>query len=41
MRKGSLVVEAETPPWAAGKPFSVELVDASGERRLSFNLDEE
>lgn len=36
--EGLLVVESRAAPWAAGKPFSVELVDASGQRRLSFNL---
>jgi hypothetical protein len=33
-----VVVEVKAPPWTAGKAFSVELVDASGQRRLSFNL---
>jgi hypothetical protein len=36
--EGLLVVEVKTPPWADGKPFSVGLVEASGERRLSINL---
>jgi uncharacterized protein (TIGR02268 family) len=35
---GLVVVEVKTPPWVAGKSFSVTLVDASGERRLSINL---
>jgi len=37
-KEGLLVVEVKTPPWAAGKRFSVGLVEASGERRLSINL---
>jgi uncharacterized protein (TIGR02268 family) len=36
--EGLVVVEAKTPPWKPGVPFRVELVDASGERRLSFTL---
>jgi uncharacterized protein (TIGR02268 family) len=36
--EGLLVVEAKAPPWTVGKPFSVEVVDASGQRRLSFTL---
>jgi len=36
--EGLLVVEVKTPPWADGKRFSVSLVEASGERRLSVNL---
>ncbi|MDY7230021.1 DUF2381 family protein [Hyalangium rubrum] len=36
--EGLVVVESKAAPWAPGKPFSVELVDASGQRRLSFNL---
>jgi len=35
---GLVVVETKTPPWTAGKDFSVELVDARGQRRLFFNL---
>jgi uncharacterized protein (TIGR02268 family) len=33
-----VVVEVKTPPWATGKTFSVELVGANGQRRLSINL---
>ncbi|WP_224361080.1 DUF2381 family protein [Hyalangium versicolor] len=36
--EGLVVVEVEAPPWTAGKPFSVVLVDTSGQRRLSLNL---
>jgi uncharacterized protein (TIGR02268 family) len=36
--EGEVVLETKTPPWALGKAFGVELVDASGQRRLSFNL---
>jgi uncharacterized protein (TIGR02268 family) len=36
--EGLVVVETKAPPWAEGKPFIVELVDASGQRRLSLNL---
>ncbi|MFL5348547.1 MAG: DUF2381 family protein [Hyalangium sp.] len=36
--EGLVVVEVKEPPWTADKAFSVELVDASGQRRLSFNL---
>jgi uncharacterized protein (TIGR02268 family) len=36
--EGLLVVEVKTPPWTAGKPFSVGIVEVSGERRLSINL---
>ena len=35
--RGLVVVEVKTPPWADDKPFGVELMDASGQRR-SFNL---
>jgi uncharacterized protein (TIGR02268 family) len=35
---GVLVVETKTPTWAQGQKFSAELVDASGEHRLSFNI---
>ncbi|MFL5348515.1 MAG: DUF2381 family protein [Hyalangium sp.] len=35
---GLVVVEVKTPPWLVGKDFSVLLVDADGERRLSINL---
>jgi uncharacterized protein (TIGR02268 family) len=34
---GLVVVETQEPPSTAGKAFSVELVDAGGQRRLSFN----
>ncbi|MFL5345399.1 MAG: DUF2381 family protein [Hyalangium sp.] len=37
--QGLLVVETKEPPWIASKPFSVELMDASGQRRLSFTLE--
>ncbi|MDY7230097.1 DUF2381 family protein [Hyalangium rubrum] len=33
-----LVVEAQSVPWSNGREFSLELVDASGQRRLSLNL---
>ncbi|WP_224364957.1 DUF2381 family protein [Hyalangium versicolor] len=36
--EGFVVVEVKTPPWLAGKAFSVTLVDGSGERRISINL---
>jgi hypothetical protein len=36
--EGLVVVETKAPPWTEDKPFSVELVDASGQRRLSLNL---
>lgn len=36
--EGLVVVETKAPPWMKGKPLSVELVDASGQRRLSLNL---
>ncbi|MDC0712411.1 DUF2381 family protein [Stigmatella sp. ncwal1] len=36
--EGLLVVEVVAPKWEVGKVFAVELVDASGQRRLSFNL---
>ncbi|WP_224367911.1 DUF2381 family protein [Hyalangium versicolor] len=36
--EGVLVVETKVPPWTAGKSFSVELVDASGQRRLLLTL---
>jgi hypothetical protein len=36
--EGLVVVEMKAPPWTAGRPFTEELVDASGQRRLSFNL---
>ncbi|MDY7230378.1 DUF2381 family protein [Hyalangium rubrum] len=36
--EGLVVVEVQTPPWTAGKPFSVDLVAISGERRLSITL---
>jgi uncharacterized protein (TIGR02268 family) len=36
--KGMVVVEAKTPPWTAGKSFSVALMDTSGQRLLSINL---
>jgi uncharacterized protein (TIGR02268 family) len=35
---GLVVVETKTPPWTVGKALTVEVVDASGQRRLSFNL---
>jgi uncharacterized protein (TIGR02268 family) len=36
--EGLVVVEVKTPPWTAGKPFSVDLVATGGERRLSITL---
>jgi uncharacterized protein (TIGR02268 family) len=36
--EGLVVVEVAVPPWQASKDFNVELVDASGQRRLSFTL---
>lgn len=36
--EGLVVVEATTAPWSLGSAFSVELVDATGQRRLLFNL---
>jgi len=36
--EGLVVLEAKTPPWTAGKPFSVALMDTSGQRPLSINL---
>lgn len=36
--EGLVVVELKTAPWATSKVLNVELVDASGQRRLSFNL---
>ncbi|WP_224242237.1 DUF2381 family protein [Hyalangium gracile] len=36
--EGLLVLETKDTPWKPGKPFSVELVDASGKRRLLLNL---
>jgi uncharacterized protein (TIGR02268 family) len=37
--EGELVVlEVKTPPWTAGKRFSMALMDTSGQRRLSINL---
>jgi uncharacterized protein (TIGR02268 family) len=36
--EGLVVVEVKAPPWKAGKAFTVELVDAGSQRRLSFNL---
>jgi len=36
--EGLLVVEVKTPPWTAGKPFSVGLGDPGGGRRLSIKL---
>jgi uncharacterized protein (TIGR02268 family) len=36
--KGLLVIDSKEPPPAADRPFHVELMDASGERRLSFTL---
>jgi uncharacterized protein (TIGR02268 family) len=36
--EGLLVVETVLPPWKARDAFSMELVDASGQRRLSFTL---
>jgi uncharacterized protein (TIGR02268 family) len=35
--EGLVVVETKTPPWKPRKAFSIELVDASGQRRLSIN----
>ena len=39
--KGLVAVEVKSPPWTEGKPFSVELTDARGQRRLSLNLKTE
>jgi uncharacterized protein (TIGR02268 family) len=36
--EGLVVVEAKTPPWTISQKLSVELVDASGQRRLFFNV---
>jgi len=36
--EGRIVVETEVSPWTPDKAFTVELVDASGQRRLSFTL---
>jgi len=36
--EGLVVVEATTAPWVVSPAFSVELVDATGQRRLLFNL---
>jgi uncharacterized protein (TIGR02268 family) len=36
--EGLVVVEAQTPPWKADKPFTVELVGVSGQRRITFTL---
>jgi uncharacterized protein (TIGR02268 family) len=36
--EGLVVVETKTPLWEPGDAFSVELVDASSQRRFSFNL---
>ena len=36
--EGLVVVEVKSPPWTKGKPFSVELTDTRGHRRLSLNL---
>jgi uncharacterized protein (TIGR02268 family) len=35
---GLVVLETKAPPWSAGRSFSMELEDASVQRRLSFNL---
>ncbi|SEU18621.1 DUF2381 family protein [Stigmatella erecta] len=35
---GLVVLEMKAPPWSTGRAFSVELEDASVQRRLSFNL---
>lgn len=35
---GRIVVETEVSPWAPRTAFNVELVDAGGQRRHSFNL---
>jgi uncharacterized protein (TIGR02268 family) len=36
--EGLVVVEVKAAPWMVGKPFRVELVGPSDQRRLSFNL---
>jgi uncharacterized protein (TIGR02268 family) len=36
--QGLVVFETKTPPWNRGKTLTVELVDSSNQRRLSFNL---
>jgi len=36
--EGRIVVETEVSPWTPDKAFTVELVDASGQRRVSFTL---
>jgi uncharacterized protein (TIGR02268 family) len=36
--EGLVMVETTAPPWSTGKRFTVELVDADGQRRLSLNL---
>jgi uncharacterized protein (TIGR02268 family) len=36
--EGLVVLETKTPPWFIEETFTVELVDASGRRRISFNL---
>jgi uncharacterized protein (TIGR02268 family) len=36
--EGQVIVETQASPWATGRTFNVELVDADGQRRLSLNL---
>jgi uncharacterized protein (TIGR02268 family) len=36
--EGLVVMETKTPPWEKGAALNVELVDASGQRHLFFNL---
>jgi uncharacterized protein (TIGR02268 family) len=36
--EGLVAFETKTPPWIIDETFTVELVDASGQRRISFNL---
>jgi len=33
-----VVVEVKTPPWTDEKPFSLELMDPSGQRSISIKL---
>jgi uncharacterized protein (TIGR02268 family) len=36
--EGLVVVEVKTPPWTDEKPFSLELMDPSGQRSISIKL---